>query len=90
MSSPIDKTEQIVIAVLEILLVLARNSRKIRKQLDKKAKPIKKQTTELETKTLNEQWIQNKQQWYVIPIYVLKSSVFSRIFFYNIFYAGDH
>jgi len=50
----IDKTEQIVIAVLEILLVVARNSRKIRKQLDKKAKPIKKQTTELETKTLNE------------------------------------
>lgn len=49
----IDKTEQIVIAILEILLVVARNSRKIRKQLDKKAKPIKKQT-ELEPQTLNE------------------------------------
>lgn len=52
--SSIDKTEQIVIAVLEILLVVARNNRKIRKQLDKKAKPIKKQTTELETNTLTE------------------------------------
>lgn len=50
----IDKTEQIVIAILEILLVVARNCRKIRKQLDKKAKPIKKQTTELETNTLTE------------------------------------
>ena len=54
MTSTIDKTEQIVIAVLEILLVVARNSRKIRKQLDKKAKPIKRQSTELETKTLTE------------------------------------
>ena len=50
----IDKTEQIVIAILEILLVVARSSRKIRKQLDKKAKPIKKQSTELETNTLTE------------------------------------
>lgn len=49
--SSIDKTEQIVIAVLEILLVVARNSRKIRKQLDKKTKPLKK---ELETQTLTE------------------------------------
>ncbi len=48
--SSIDKTEQIVIAVLEILLVVARNSRKIRKQLDKKTKPLKTKT-ELETQT---------------------------------------
>lgn len=48
--SSIDKTEQIVIAVLEILLVVARNSRKIRKQLDKKTKPLKTKK-ELETQT---------------------------------------
>ena len=51
--SSIDKTEQIVIAVLEILLVVARNSRKIRKQLDKKTKPLKSKK-ELETQTLTE------------------------------------
>lgn len=51
--SSIDKTEQIVIAVLEILLVVARNSRKIRKQLDKKTKPLKTKN-ELETQTLTE------------------------------------
>ncbi len=51
MSPSIDKTEQIVIAILEILLVIARNSRKIRKQLDKKTKPIKTKTDESETNT---------------------------------------
>ena len=50
MSPSIDKTEQIVIAILEMLLVIARNSRKIRKQLDKKTKPIKtKQTNQKPT-----------------------------------------
>ena len=54
MSPSIDKTEQIVIAILEILLVIARNSRKIRKQLDRKAKPIRTKTNELETNTSTE------------------------------------
>ena len=54
MRPSIDKTEQIVIAILEMLLVIARNSRKIRKQLDKKTKPIKTKTDESETNTSTE------------------------------------
>lgn len=50
----VDKWETIAIAVLEMVLIIVKNGRKIRKQLDKKAKPIKKQTTELETNTLTE------------------------------------
>lgn len=50
-ASQIDKWEIVIISVLEVLLVLARNSRKIRKQV---SKPIKKSKTEIETKTLNE------------------------------------
>ena len=47
-ASQIDKWEIVIISVLEVLLVLARNSRKIRKQV---SKPIKKTKTELETQT---------------------------------------
>ena len=38
-ASQVDKWEIVIISILEVLLVLARNSRKIRKQM---AKPIKK------------------------------------------------
>ena len=50
-ASQVDKWEIVIISIIEVLLVLARNSRKIRKQM---AKPIKKTKTELETKTSTE------------------------------------
>ena len=50
-ASQVDKWEIVIISILEVLLVLARNSRKIRKQM---AKPIKKTKTESETNTSTE------------------------------------
>ena len=49
MTSRTDRNEQIIIALLEMALIIVKNTRKIRKQLEKKQS--KKSTNELETTT---------------------------------------
>lgn len=49
MTSRTDRNEQIIIALLEMALIIVKNTRKIRKQLEKKQG--KKSTNELETTT---------------------------------------